>query len=129
MPLVKVSLLKGKSKEEKKALSDAIHAALMEAFRIPENDRNQRIFEFEPENFDVPEGKTSNYTLIEITAFPGRSLDAKRKLYQTIVQNLNKLDIQPNDLLIVLKEPPLDNWGVRGGFPASEIDIGFKLDV
>ena len=129
MPLVKVSLLKGKSKEEKKALSDAIHAALMEAFRIPENDRNQRIFEFEPENFDVPEGKTSNYTLIEITAFPGRSLDAKRKLYQTIVQNLNKLDIQPNDLLIVLKEPPLDNWGVRGGIPASEIDLGFKLDV
>ena len=129
MPLVKVSLLKGKSKEEKKALSDAIHAALMEAFRIPENDRNQRIFEFEPENFDVPEGKTSNYTLIEITAFPGRSLDAKRKLYQTIVQNLNKLDIQPNDLMIVLKEPPLDNWGVRGGIPASEIDLGFKLDV
>ena len=129
MPLVKVSLLKGKSKEEKKALSDAIHAALMEAFRIPENDRNQRIFEFEPENFDVPEGKTSNYTLIEITAFPGRSLDAKRKLYQTIVQNLNKLDIQQNDLLIVLKEPPLDNWGVRGGIPASEIDLGFKLDV
>jgi len=129
MPLVKVSLLKGKSKEEKKALSDAIHAALMEAFRIPENDRNQRIFEFEPENFDVPEGKTSNYTLIEITAFPGRSLDAKRKLYQTIIQNLNKLDIQPNDLLIVLKEPPLDNWGVRGGIPASEIDLGFKLDV
>ena len=129
MPLVKVSLLKGKSKEEKKALSDAIHAALMEAFRIPENDRNQRIFEFEPENFDVPEGKTSNYTLIEITTFPGRSLDAKRKLYQTIVQNLNKLDIQQNDLLIVLKEPPLDNWGVRGGIPASEIDLGFKLDV
>jgi len=129
MPLVKVSLLKGKSKEEKKALSDAIHAALMEAFRIPENDRNQRIFEFEPENFDVPEGKTSNYILIEITAFPGRSLDAKRKLYQTIIQNLNKLDIQPNDLLIVLKEPPLDNWGVRGGIPASEIDLGFKLDV
>jgi len=129
MPLVKVSLLKGKSKEEKKALSDAIHAALMEAFRIPENDRNQRIFEFEPENFDVPEGKTLNYTLIEITAFPGRSLDAKRKLYQTIVKNLNKLDIQPNDLLIVLKEPPLDNWGVRGGIPASEIDLGFKLDV
>jgi phenylpyruvate tautomerase PptA (4-oxalocrotonate tautomerase family) len=129
MPLVKVSLLKGKSKEEKEALLDAIHAALIEAFKIPENDRNQRIFEFEPENFDIPEGKTSNYTLIEIVAFPGRSLDAKRKLYQTIVQNLKELDIQPSDLLIVLKEPPLDNWGVRCGFPASEIDIGFKLDV
>ena len=129
MPLVKVSLLKRKTKEDKKAILDAIHAALIEAFKIPENDRNQRIFEFEPENFDIPEGKTSNCTLIEIVAFPGRSLDAKRKLYHTVVQNLKELDIQPSDLLIVLKEPPLDNWGIRGGFPASEIDLGYKLDV
>jgi phenylpyruvate tautomerase PptA (4-oxalocrotonate tautomerase family) len=128
MPLVKVSLLKGRSIEEKKALLDAIHAALLDAFKIPENDRNQRIFEFEPENFDIPEEKTSNYTMIEIDVFPGRSLDAKRKLYQKIVQNLNE-QIQPNDILVVLKEPPLDNWGVRGGMPASEIDLGFKLDV
>ncbi len=129
MPLVKVSLLKGKSKEGKEALLNAIHAALIEAFKIPENDRNQRIFEFEPENFDIPEGKTSNFTLIEMDVFPGRSLDAKRKLYQTIVQNLKELDIQPNDILIILNEPPLDNWGVRGGIPASEIDLGFKIDV
>lgn len=61
--------------------------------------------------------------------FPGRSLDAKRKLYQTIVQNLKELDIQPNDILIILNEPPLNNWGVRGGIPASEIDLGFKIDV
>ncbi len=128
MPLVKVSLLKGRSIEEKKALLDAIHAALLDAFKIPENDRNQRIFEFEPEHFDIPEEKTSNYTIIEIDVFPGRSLNAKRKLYQKIVQNLNE-QIHPNDILVVLKEPPLDNWGLRGGMPASEIDLGFKLDV
>ena len=29
----------------------------------------------------------------------------------------------------VLQEPPLDNWGLRGGQPASELDLGFKLDV
>ncbi len=129
MPLVKVSLLKGKSKEEKEALLNAIHAALIEAFKIPENDRSQRIFEFEPENFEIPEGKTSNYTLIEMDVFPGRSIEAKRKLYQTIVQNLQKLDIQTSDVLIVLNEPQFDNWGVRGGVPASEIDLGFKVDV
>jgi phenylpyruvate tautomerase PptA (4-oxalocrotonate tautomerase family) len=128
MPLVKVSLLKGRSIEEKKAILDAIHAALLEAFKIPENDRSQRIFEFEPDNFDIPEEKTSNYTIIEIDVFPGRSLGAKRKLYQKIVQNLEE-KIQPNDILVVLKELPLDNWGVRGGMPASEIDLGFKLDV
>ena len=128
MPLVKVSLLKGRSIEEKKAILDAIHAALLEAFKISENDRSQRIFEFEPENFDIPEEKTSNCTIIEIDVFPGRSLDAKRKLYHKLVQNLEE-QIQPNDILVVLKEPPLDNWGVRGGMPASEIDLGFKLDV
>ena len=129
MPLVKVSLLKGKSKEEKEALLDAIHVALIEAFKIPENDRNQRIFEFEPENFEIPEGKTSNYTLIEMDVFPGRSMEAKRKLYQTIVQNLQRHNIQASDVLIVLNEPQLDNWGVRGGVPASTIDLGFKIDV
>ncbi len=129
MPLVKVSLLKGKSKEEKEALLDAIHAALMEAFKIPENDRNQRIFEFEPENFEIPEGKTSNYILIEMDVFPGRSIEAKRKLYQTVVQNLQRHYIQASDVLIVLNEPQLDNWGVRGGVPAGTIDLGFKIDV
>jgi len=129
MPLVKVSLLKGKSKEEKEALLDAIHDALIEAFKIPENDRNQRIFEFEPENFEIPEGKTSNYTLIEMDVFPGRSIEAKGNLYQAIVQNLQKHNIQASDVLIVLNEPQLDNWGVRGGVPASTIDLGFKIDV
>jgi len=57
------------------------------------------------------------------------TIEAKRKLYQTIVQNLQKLDIQTSDVLIVLNEPLLDNWGVRGGVPASEIDLGFKIDV
>jgi phenylpyruvate tautomerase PptA (4-oxalocrotonate tautomerase family) len=129
MPLVKVSLLKGKSKEEKKALLDAVHAALIEAFKIPENDRNQRIFEFEPENFGLPEGKTSNYILIEMDVFPGRSIEAKRKLYETIVLNLQRHNIQASDILIVLNEPQLDNWGVRGGIPASAVDLGFKIDV
>jgi len=129
MPLVKVSLFKGKSKEEKEALLDAIHAALMEAFKIPENDRNQRIYEFEPENFEIPEGKTSNYTLIEMDVFLGRSIEAKRKLYQTLVQNLQRLNIQAIDILIVLNEPQLDNWSVRGGVPASETDLGFRIDV
>ncbi len=129
MPLVKISLLKGKSKEEKEALLDAVHAALIETFKIPENDRNQRIFEFEPENFEIPEGKTSNYTLIEMDVFPGRSIEAKRRLYQTIVQNLKRHNIQASDVLIVLNEPHLDNWGVRGGVPASTIDLGFKIDV
>jgi len=129
MPLVKITILKGRSREEKRALLDAVHNALVDAFEIPEGDRNQSLLEVEPDNFEFPEGKTKDYTIIEMTVFPGRSVEAKKKLYQNIVGNLQKLNIDPNDVLIVLKEPPLENWGIRGGYPANEVNLGFKLDV
>ncbi len=33
------------------------------------------------------------------------------------------------DVLVVIHEPPLENWGVRGGQAASDLQLGFKLDV
>ncbi len=35
MPLVRVEITKGKSREYKQALLDGIHAALVEAFKFP----------------------------------------------------------------------------------------------
>ena len=130
MPIVKVSIRKGRSKSEKRALLDAVHSSLIEAFQIPDWDRYQRIFEFENEDFEVPSNRSERFTLIEIIIFPGRSLDAKRKLYKSINDRLKSLGYSnPNDIVIVLLEPPLENWGIRGGIPASDVDIGFKLDV
>ena len=130
MPLVKVSIRKGRSKAEKKALMDAVHVALVESFMIPDRDRVQRIFEFEDDEFEIPNNRTNFFTIIEITILPGRSLNAKRNLYQSINRELKKIGYtNPNDIVIVLHEPLLENWGIRGGIPASEVNIGFKLDV
>jgi hypothetical protein len=49
-------------------------------------------------------------------------------LYQGIFQRFEKLGIQATDLIVMLNEPSLENWGIRG-LPASEVEIGFKLDV
>jgi len=54
---------------------------------------------------------------------------AKRTLYQAIVRNLAALDVPSHDIKITLIETPPENWGLRGGMPASEIDLGFKIDV
>ena len=130
MPLVKISIRKGRSKSEKKALLDAVHSSLVEAFRIPDWDRDQRIIEFENEDFEVPSNRSERFTLIEIIIFPGRSRDAKRKLYKSINERLISIGYtNPEDIVVVLLEPPLENWGIRGGIPASDVDIGFKLDV
>jgi phenylpyruvate tautomerase PptA (4-oxalocrotonate tautomerase family) len=122
-------VLKGRSEEEKMALLEAVHSALRAAFKIPGNDRDFRIFEFDPANFIFSEEKTRDYTLIEMDVFPGRSLEAKRQLYRLIVDNLKSIGIQPTDVIITMTEIPLDNWGIRAGVPASEIDLGFELGV
>ena len=129
MPLAKIEVRKPRSADEIAAIVEAVYQAQREALKVPEDDRQIRYFELKPEHFAVPPGKTENYTLVEITLFPGRSLEAKRNLYQSIVRRFGELGIAPTDILIVLHEPPLDNWGIKGGAPASEVDIGFNLKV
>lgn len=65
-----------------------------------------------PELFTVPPGKTTNYMLVEYRLFPGRSPEAKRRLYESIVRRLGALGVTPADILIVIQEPPLENWGI-----------------
>ncbi|MFX1374569.1 MAG: tautomerase family protein [Promethearchaeota archaeon] len=130
MPLVKIEIIKGKNIEHKKAILEGIHNALVKAIKIPDEDRNQRLYELEPANFEISSNKTENFTLIEITMFKGRSLESKKKLYSKIVENLAKSPgIDGNDIIIVIHEPPLENWGIRGGKLPSEINLGFKIDV
>jgi len=128
MPLVRIEILKGRPAAERQHLLDAVHDALVQAFGIPEDDRTQRIVEHDPESFEIPPGASERYTLIEITAFPGRSATAKRRLYEAIVHNLEIAGVPAKDIFVVLHEPPMENWGIRGGKPASEVDLGYRLD-
>ena len=129
MPLVRIEMYKGKEKAYKQAIFEGVHKALVSAFRIPDNDRNQLIYELDEENFERNTNKSGQFTIIEITAFKGRSLEAKRNLYREIFNNL-KLDpgISESDVLVYINEPPLENWGIKG-LPASGTDIGFEIKV
>ena len=130
MPLVKIEILMGKSKEYKKAILDGVHSALIEAFKIPENDKNHRLYELDKENFEFPDDKSDQFTSIELTVFKGRSFEAKKHLYSAIVRNLkNNPGINGNDILIIINEPQMENWGIRGGMPANELDLGFNINV
>ncbi|MFM2120374.1 MAG: hypothetical protein RL722_1842 [Pseudomonadota bacterium] len=129
MPFAKIEVRRPRPEAEVQALMQAVYEAQREALKVPEDDRQIRYVEHRPEHFAVPPGKTENYTYVEILLFPGRSLEAKRALYQGIVRRFGALGIAPGDVFIVLHEPPLDNWGIRGGIPASEVDLGYTLDV
>jgi phenylpyruvate tautomerase PptA (4-oxalocrotonate tautomerase family) len=128
MPIVHVHVARGRPAAERRAILDGVHAALVEAFRIPGHDRNQILHEPDPEHFES--GKGPGFTLVEATVFPGRSDEAKRALYAAMVRNLQAAPgIPPEQVLVVLHEPPLTNWGIRGGQSALDVDLGFKVDV
>ena len=129
MPLIRVEIREGWSPTEKAELLDAIHAAATEALKLPDEDRTQILTEHPADAFEIPPGRGERFTLVEITMFAGRSLDAKRRLYRAVVRNLGRLGIPRSDVLIVLHEVPLQNWGIRGGTPASDVDLGFEVGV
>ena len=111
------------------AVIEAVQSALREALRLPEWDRTLRLIEHAPDHFAVPPGRGPRYTLVEVTMFAGRSMAAKRALYQAIVRNLGTLGVPAADIKITLIEVPPENWGIRGGQPASEVDLGFEIEV
>jgi phenylpyruvate tautomerase PptA (4-oxalocrotonate tautomerase family) len=128
MPIAKIEVLRSRPTADIQAMMQAVYEAQREALKVPEDDRQIRYIEHKREHFLIPPGKTENYTIVEINIFPGRSLDAKRNLYKDIFQHFEKLGIQASDLIVILNEPAMQNWGIRG-LPASEVEIGFKLDV
>ena len=119
MHIVTISVRKGRSEKEKKALLDAVHGASLEAFRIPFNDRIQRIMEFSREEFEIPAGKGSGFTVVEITTAP-RKLEEKRLLYEGIARRVRNF-MDPKDVIIVLNVQPAENFGVRGGVCAADV--------
>ncbi|OYU86793.1 MAG: 4-oxalocrotonate tautomerase [Bradyrhizobiaceae bacterium PARB1] len=108
---------------------DAVQAAMLVTLKIPDWDRDVTVDIYDETQRIVPTGRSQRFTRVEITMFAGRSIEAKRNLYRAIVQNLAALGVPELEIKIVLNEAPLENWGVRGGLPASEIELSFKVDV
>jgi len=101
--------------------------SIVESLQLPSDDRNVRLIEYHPDLFQM---KPPYELLIEISMFMGRTKDTKRRLYQTIVERLESNGlISKEKVLITLNEQPLENWGVRGGISADEVNLGFNVKI
>jgi 5-carboxymethyl-2-hydroxymuconate isomerase len=131
MPSVVIETRQEYSQEIEEGIMEAVHSALRESFKIMAHDRNVRLISHKPHRFQYPTGKDKPefYTHISIDCFAGRSLDAKRDLYKKIVINLEAFDIPGDHVKILLREISADNWGIRGGQAACDVDLGFKVNV
>ena len=130
MPSVLIEVRRKYSQQEEVAIMEAVHKSLREAFKIPADDRMIRFVSHEPHRFICPPDRRQpeRYTHITIDAFPGRSINAKRELYQCVVDNLEPLGIPHDHVTVIVHEVARENWGHRG-MAGSDIEVGFKIEV
>lgn len=131
MPSALIEVRRSWSAEEEVAIIDAVHGALVAAFRIPVQDRHVRLVSHLPHRFACSprHERPELFTLVSIDCFAGRSVQAKRNLYRETVDRLSALGIPPDHVTVVLRESPPENWGIRGGHAACDVDLGFEVRV
>jgi hypothetical protein len=101
MPDVLVEVRGGWIGSRKKELLHAIHDALIESIKTDPEDKVVRLVEHSPDDFIIPIPAGERFTRIEITLFVGRSIEAKRRLYQAMVRTLRPFGVPAQDIKIV----------------------------
>lgn len=131
MPSTLIEVRRAYTRAEEAAIIEAVHASLVAAFWIPDEDRYIRLQAYEPHRMlnGLADGEPDGYTRVTIDCFSGRSIEDKRALYREIVERLETLGIPRSLVSILLRESPPENWGISGGRPASDVDLGFDINV
>ena len=121
MPLVHISLLKGKSREHIRAIAEGVHQALIEAYRIPPGDRFQLIHQHEPEDLVYDADylgihRTDDVVFIHIVAGNWRDTAAKKALYKGIADRLvESPGLRREDVQVILSSNERDEWSFGNG--------------
>lgn len=120
MPLVRITLRKGKSPEFLQDAGNAVHEALVAQANVPPDDRFQIFDEVDtliahPSYGGVARSE-GGLIVIEITLNAGRSVEIKRALYADIARRLQEaVDVRPDDVLINLVEVGKEDWSFGKG--------------
>ena len=131
MPSATVEIRRTYSAEEEVQLLESVHACIVEAFKVSPTHRNVTLIVHTPHRFlgrlDCP--APEYLTNISIFLLPGRSISAKRHLYQLLVSRLEAFGIPRACVLVRLHELPPENIAVRGGLPVCDVELGYSVFV
>lgn len=131
MPSAVVEIRTHYPAEVETKILEAVHASIVDAFKVSPVNRNVTLVVHEPHRFlgrtdcETPERLTN----VSIYVLPGRSLQAKRELYRLLTTRLQALGIPGACVLIRLHELPPENFGVRGGQPVCDVELGYSVNV
>jgi 4-oxalocrotonate tautomerase len=120
MPLVRISLCEGKPPQYRRAVADAVHAALVEVASVPELDRFQLLTEHAPADiiYDptyLGVKRSDDIVMVQIT-LNQRPQHVKLAIYKAIAERLAKNPgVRPEDVLISLVNVGPEDWSFGNG--------------
>ena len=120
MPLVRISIHRGRTAEFRRKLGDAVHRALVATFNVPQADRFQLLTEHEAGDLVYDPGylgiaRSNDIVIVQMTVSAGRTLAQKRALFKRIADNIAALGLRREDAWINLVEVAKENWSFGNG--------------
>jgi 4-oxalocrotonate tautomerase len=121
MPLVRISLRKGKPAAYRRMIADNVYCALRDTFNVPEEDRFIVIAEYDADNFVFSKtymdiSRSDDLVILQLAVSNTRSVAQKQALYKRIVQRLQaEAGLRPQDVFINLVEVGIENWSFGCG--------------
>ena len=120
MPVTRIAIREGKTRDYKQALMDEIYETMRETVAIKDGDRFMAITEHGEHEFAYGPflGMDRDDDLVQIQVFwaPGKTVDAKLAMYKKIVERLgNNPGVRPEDVLISVVETAAENWSFGSG--------------
>ena len=115
MPLVNISIPKGKSREYVKAIADGINSAVIETMDFPDDDRYQIIHEVEDYCLEYQD-RSGDRVMMFLIMRAGRSNKAEQAFYKKCTENLKvNPGIDPANVLITIAENHDIDWSFSDG--------------
>jgi phenylpyruvate tautomerase PptA (4-oxalocrotonate tautomerase family) len=120
MPLLYFDMIRGRGPDEVRKLLDTAHAAVVEAFEVPERDRYQVVNNHDPGELvalDTGLGieRTDRLVIIRVVS-RRRTSEQKQRLYEVLAARLQRdCGLAPTDLIVSITENDDEDWSFGRG--------------
>lgn len=121
MPFVRISLLKGKTPAQLRAIADGVHHALVETYSVPPDDRFQVIDQYEKGLFFYDPGflnvkRTDDVVFIHILANRWRDTPTRQALYRAVADQLAaRPGMRREDIQVFISNNDKRDWSFGNG--------------
>jgi len=121
MPLVRIDIRKDRPAGLGRRIGEVVYRTMADTINVPANDNFQVITEheadrlvYDPQYLGI--ARSDGIVFIQITLNEGRSVELKKRFYETLAARLHgELGMRREDVFVSLVEVNKENWSFGNG--------------